>query len=200
MRGIPFLHHHHLHRTRQLRWVLPVVAVLLAGAVASTIIVYELGDRAVSTEFFRAHKTIHETGELLRTGLLVALGLSACLVAVVAFWSVRVSHRIVRPVHALHQALDLLAAGELGTRVELHRHDEFQEIAEALNRVAGGFEAAMQRLRRIAAEIDELRLYASDRNRGGELESIAIELRETLAGFRLDPKPPIRADGSPDAP
>ena len=58
----------------------------------------------------------------------------------------------------------------------------------------------MQRLRRIAAEIDEVRLYASDRNRGAELETIASELRETLAGFRLEPKPPIRADGSPDAP
>src|SRR5689334_12011162 len=109
MPSIAFLHHHPRHRTRQLRWVLPLIVVVLGGAVASAIIVYELGDRAVSNEFFRAHKTIHETGELLRTGLLVGLCVSASLVAFVAVWSFRLTHRIVQPVHLLHEALDALA-------------------------------------------------------------------------------------------
>lgn len=199
MPGISLFHHHRRHRSRQLRWVLPVVAVVLAGAVASAIVTYELGDRAVSSEFFRAHKTIHETGALLRTGLLVGLGLSTALVAFVAVWSFRVTHRIVRPVHALHQALDELAAGRLGTRVELDRNDEFQETAEALNRLAGAFAAVVARLEEIAAEIEATSLDAGV-GRGEEVARLATRLRETLAAFDLGTRPPIRADGRPDAP
>lgn len=193
------LHHHHRHRSRQIRWVLPVVGVVLAGAAASAILVYQIGDRAVSTEFFRAHKTIHETGELLRTGVLIGFGVSAALVAVVAAWSLRLTHLIVRPVHTLHLGLDALAAGDLGTRVEFHRHDEFQEVADALNRVAGGFADAVQRMERVTAAIEEIALEPSGRNSAAELPLLAAQLREVLASFDRTPKPPIRADGPADA-
>lgn len=194
------LHRHQRHRARQLRWILPVVAVVLAGAAASAILAYEIGDRAVSMEFFRAHKTIHETGELLRTGLLAGFGVSALLVVLVAAWSFRTTHLIVRPIHALHLALDALAAGRLGTRVELHRHDEFQEVADALNQVARGFSDAVRRLERVTAELEELALYPADRGHTAELPLLAAELREILSPFDATPRPPIRPDGPPDAP
>jgi methyl-accepting chemotaxis protein len=200
MARFTLLHHHHRHRSRQLRWVLPVVGIVLAGAVASGILVYEIGDRAVSTEFFRAHKTISETGQLLRTGLLVGLGVFVVLVAFVAVWSFRLTHRIVRPVHTLHQALDKLAAGELGTRVEFHRHDEFQEIADALNRLAGGFADAVRRLQQVAAEIEEIGPSRADDGRAAEVARLAAEVGEILASFDPTPRPPIQGDGPADAP
>jgi methyl-accepting chemotaxis protein len=199
MPRLAFLHHHHRQRGRQLRWILPVAGVVLAGAAASVLVAYEIGDRAVSNEFFRAHKTIHETGELLRTGLLVGLGVAASIVGLVAAWSFRLTHRIVRPVHALHQALDALAAGELGTRVELHRHDEFQETADALNQVASGLADTVERLRRVA---DDMRTIdqPSSSDHDARIASLAAQLDEILASFDARPKPPIRADGPTDAP
>src|SRR5262245_31754602 len=134
MRRLGLMHHHPRHRARQLRWVLPVVVLLLVGTLATLAIEYYVSDQAVGTEFFRAHKTISHTGELLRRGTLIG-GLSLlCVVLVLAAWAFRFTHRIVRPVHTLHRALDALVAGELGVRVDLHRGDEFHEVGEALNR------------------------------------------------------------------
>src|SRR5256885_1370309 len=62
-----FLHHHAPDRARQLRWVVPLLALLLGAALATLAVQYRLSDRAVGTEFFRAHKTISHTGELPRT-------------------------------------------------------------------------------------------------------------------------------------
>jgi len=44
-------------------------------------------------------------------------------------WAFRLTHRIVRPVHTLHRALDALVAGELGVRVALQRGMSFREVA-----------------------------------------------------------------------
>src|SRR5215475_515700 len=125
MRLLGLMHHHPRHRARQLRWVVPIAVLLLLATLAVLAVQYGVSDRAVANEFFRAHKTISHTGELLRRGMLVGAGLLVLLVTVIAIWALRFTHRIIRPVHTVHQALDALAAGDLGVRVELHEGDEF---------------------------------------------------------------------------
>src|SRR2546425_13361179 len=121
------LHHHPRHRARQLRWVLPLVALLLVAVLATLAVQYQVSNQSVGTEFFRAHKTISHTGELLQRGMVIGAVVLTILVLAVALWAFRLTHRIVRPVHKLHRALEALAAGELGVRGELHREDEFRE-------------------------------------------------------------------------
>jgi len=127
------LHSHSRHRTRQLRWVVPLVVLLLVAVLTTLAVQYRVSDQAVGTEFFRAHKTISHTGELLRRGMVIGGVVLIVLVLVIAGWALRLTHRIVRPVHSLHRALDALAAGDLGVRVELHRNDEFREVGNAMS-------------------------------------------------------------------
>src|SRR2546426_11035684 len=68
------LHHHPRHRARQLRWVVPLAALLLVAVLATLAVQYEVSNREIGAEFFRAHKTISHTGELLRRGTGVAGG------------------------------------------------------------------------------------------------------------------------------
>src|SRR6516162_2916133 len=137
------LHFHPRHRQRQLRWVVPLVALLALATLATLAVQYQVSDQAVGTEFFKAHKTIAHTGELLRRGTIVGSVLLLLLLVGVALWALRLTHRIVRPVHTLHRALDELVAGDLGVRVELHRTDEFEEVATALNRLVDEFSAVL---------------------------------------------------------
>src|SRR5262249_31524648 len=51
------LHHHVEHRSRQLRWVVPLLAFVLAAVVTTLAVQYRVSDQAVGAEFFRAHKT-----------------------------------------------------------------------------------------------------------------------------------------------
>src|SRR5215472_4406242 len=108
--GLLRLHHHPLRRARQLRWVLPIVGLVLAATLSTLLVQYWMSNQDIGTEFFRAHKTISNTSELLRRGTLIGSLVIVVLVAGLALWVFHVTHRIVRPVHTLHRALDELVA------------------------------------------------------------------------------------------
>src|SRR5262249_6292632 len=194
-----FVHDHEPHRRRQLRWALPVGAGLLVAVVLALAVQYRMGDQAVGTEFFRAHKTISHTGQLLERGFLLGFGLSVLLVLAVTGWTLRVTHRIVRPVHTLHRALDQLTTGDLGVRVELHCEDEFREVADALTRLVETFGTT---LASIHATTDRVEAIVHARAtppspEEAQLHALVEELDRTLDFFRLGPPRVIREeDGS----
>jgi methyl-accepting chemotaxis protein len=185
------LHHDPGHRGRQLRWVLPLAGVLLAAVVATLAVQYRVSDQAVSTEFFRAHKTISHTGELLQRGLVLGSAVLMVLVLAIAGLALRVTHRIVRPVHTIQRTLDALVAGELGVRVELHRRDEFREVGEALNRLVDEFAAT---LTKVHVLVDRIVVLTHDQSAHSQLQGLVQELDRTMDYFRLEPRRTIRED------
>jgi methyl-accepting chemotaxis protein len=198
MRFLGLLHHHPTHRARQLRWVVPAVVLLLAATVAALVTQYYVSDQAVGTEFFHAHKTISHTGQLLARGVLMG-GASLILVIIgVAVWALRFTHRIVRPVHTIHQALDALAGGDLGVRVELHRQDEFREVGDALNRLVDEFAATLATVHALVDRVgvliggDTRRLQ--DQSTAAQVQALIAELDQVMEFFRLEPKRTIRED------
>ena len=193
------LHHHARHRARQMRWVLPIVGLLAAATLVTLIVQFQVSSQDVGTEFFHAHKTISNTSQLLVRGTVIGGAILALLVVAVAIWALRMTHRIVRPVHTLHRALDALVAGELGVRVALHRADEFREVGDALNRLVDEFSATL-------AKIHELvdRIAALTGSTGGapqepapdaQVRALIAELDQTMDFFRLGPHRTIREDG-----
>jgi methyl-accepting chemotaxis protein len=195
-----FLHHHEAQRARQLRWVLPLVAVLLGAALAVLIVQYRVSDQAITTEFFHAHKTISHTGELLQRGLVAGAAVLVLTVLAIGVWALRLTHHIVAPVHVLHRALDALVAGDLGVRVELHRGDEFQEVGDSLNRLVDEFGATLAHVHALADRIEaaaaEAAREAHDDSAERRLHALATELDRTLEFFRLQPRRTIREDDS----
>src|SRR5262245_18455441 len=164
------LHHHRAHRARQLRWVLPLTALLFTAAAATLLVQYHLNDQAVGTEFFRAHKTVAHTGVLLRHGVVAGLAVLTIVVAAMALLALRLTHRIVRPVHTIHRALDALAGGELGVRVELARVDEFREVGEALNGLVERFAETLGRVHAIVDRLDTIASAAAREAHDGTAE------------------------------
>ena len=184
-----FLHSHPGHRARQLRWVVPLAALLVLAVLVTLAVQYQVSDQAVGTEFFRAHKTISHTGELLRRGTAIGAAVLLVLVLAVAGWAFRVTHRIVRPVHTMHRALDALVAGDLGVRVELDRTDEFREVAEALNRLADEFATTLAKVHELVDRIAAQTRTTYDQT---PLAVVVEELDRTMEFFRLEPRRTIR--------
>src|SRR5262249_2861982 len=153
-------------------------------------------DQAIGTEFFRAHKTISHTGELLHRGTVIASLVLLLLVLALMLWAFRLTHRIVRPLHTLHRTLDALVAGDLGVRVELHRDDEFHELAVALNRLVDEFATTLAKVHglvdRIAAQTAPGAGTPGARPTAPELPGLVRELDETMEFFRLEPRRTIR--------
>lgn len=196
MRWLGLIHHHPAHRSRQLRWALPAAALLLAAALAALLVQYRISDQAVGTEFFRAHKTISHTGELLERGLVVGAVVLTLLVLGIAAWGLRSTHRIVRPVHTVHQALDALAAGDLGVRVELHAGDEFHEVGDSLNRLVDEFATTLSTVHnlvdRMAALVEAQGPAPHDQTTAAQLQALIAELDRTMEFFRLEPRRTLR--------
>ena len=192
------LHHHPRHRARQLRWVVPLAALLLVAVLATLAVQYQVSNREIGAEFFRAHKTISHTGELLRRGTVIASVALLVLVLAVMAWALRLTHRIVRPVHTLHRALDALVAGELGVRVELHRQDEFREVGEVLNRLVEELATTLGKAHalvdRIAALTAATAHGAYDQATEAQLRALVEELDQTMEFFRLEPPRTLRED------
>jgi methyl-accepting chemotaxis protein len=196
MAWFPFLHRHEAHRSRQIRWVVPAALLVLFAIVVGSAIVYEVGDRAVDQEFFRAHKTVSHTGELLSQAVWIGAGFAFAAVGVAALYAFWLTHRIVRPVHTLHRAMDALADGDLGVRVELHHHDEFQEIGESMNRLAERVHDTVATAVDLARRLDAIAAPpgANDVADAAALQRLAEELREALRAFRLTPRRALRAE------
>jgi len=186
------LHHHPAHRARQLRWVLPLVALVLAAVLATLAVQYQVSDQSVGREFFRAHKTITHTGELLQRGMVIGSVVLTILVLAVALWAFRLTHRIVRPVHTLHRALEALVAGDLGVRVELHRDDEFHEVAEALNRLVDEFASTLAKVHALVDRTAAVARGAHDPTSAAQLQGLVGDLDRTMEFFRLEPRRTIR--------
>ena len=169
---------------------------LVAFAAVSALVALILGIVASAGEY--AHKTISHTGELLRRGTVIASVALLVLVLAVMAWALRLTHRIVRPVHTLHRALDALVAGELGVRVELHRQDEFREVGEVLNRLIEEFATTLGRAHalvdRIAALTAAAAQGAHDQATEAQLRALVEELDQTMEFFRLEPPRTLRED------
>lgn len=190
------LHYHPAHRSRQIRWVLPTVALLLLATLITLGVVYQLGNQAVGTEFWHAHIQISRTGQLLQRGMAIGAGALTLLLLVIAGWSLSVAHRVVRPVHTLHRALDELVTGHLGVRLELQRRDEFQEVGAALNRLVDEFSTTLRKIHGLVDQIDVLAEQvardAHDQSAEAQLHRLATDLNQTMEFFRMQPERVIR--------
>src|SRR5438046_2777166 len=188
------LHHHPGHRARQLRWVLPLLALVLVAVLATLAVQYQVSNQSVGREFFRAHKTITHTGELLQRGMAIGSAVLTILVLAVMAWAFRLTHRIVRPVHTLHRALDALVAGELGVRVALQREDEFREVGEALNRLVDEFATPLGKVHALVDRTAAVARGAYSPSTHEQLRALVQELDRTMEFFRLEPRRTIRED------
>ena len=188
------LHHHPGHRARQLRWVVPAGAMLLGAVLVTLAVQYRVSDQAVGTEFFRAHKTISHTGELLARGTIAAAVVLILLLVAMGVWALRLTHRIVRPVHTMHRALDALVEGELGVRVALHEGDEFHEVGEALNRLVEEFATTLATVHALVDRVAALAAVAPELHNatGEQIKATVAELDRTMDFFRLEPRRTLR--------
>jgi len=115
-------------------------------------------------------------------------------------WAFRLTRRIVRPIHTLHRALDELITGNLAVQLELHRHDEFQEVGGALNQLVTKFSSTITRIHTLADRVEALAAQVAAESPGQatelQLHQLATELNETIDFFHSEPQRIIREEDS----
>ncbi|MGJ5204348.1 adenylate/guanylate cyclase domain-containing protein [Bradyrhizobium sp. HKCCYLR20261] len=116
---------------------------------------------AVFFEQSTAHALAPIRDQLLRGALLIALGLAVATLA-----GSLLARRMLVPITALRTGARKLGAGDFGQRIEVHTHDELEELADQFNSMAGQLaqsyavlEAKVEeRTRDLAQSINELKV------------------------------------------
>ena len=79
-----------------------------------------------------AHALLPIRDQLLRGALLIGLGLAIATLA-----GTVLARRMLVPITALRAGARRLGAGDFGSRIEVHTHDELEELADQFNSMAG---------------------------------------------------------------
>ena len=117
-----------------------------------------------------------------RVMLLFSL-LSGLLLLIVIALSVALSKAITRPVDILQQATQAIGKGDLAYRVELRTGDEFEELADSINRMAGDLRHTIDDLQRTTAEKER---YASEMEIAREIQQTFLpETIPDIPGFEI---------------
>jgi len=121
----------------QFKFIMKFLAVLLAGGVLSTILVFVFSRGTLTSSFDHSRLMIRNTAEAIMPTLVVTNLVTLCIITLAAIGvTLFVSHRIAGPMFRFEQDLKKIAQGDLAVRIHLRQKDQFSEMAKAFNEMA----------------------------------------------------------------
>jgi signal transduction histidine kinase len=120
--------------------------------------------------------------------ILVAVGILTIFVAMIWLYVI-VKYVIVKPLKHLRDVSDEISRGDVGQRADVHTNDEFEELADAFNRMLSHLAEAQGQLQSINSKLDlkvdelaqaNMQLYEMNRLKSDFLANMSHELRTPL--------------------
>jgi hypothetical protein len=141
-----------VNRVFQVRFILEIVAVVLASTLLAAAAFYFLADWELSSTFFSVHREVQD----IRLVLLPAVALTALVVfglvaGLCIYITLRETNRLAGPLYRFEQNVRLMAEGRFDLVTRLRHGDELQRLAEALDAMGDGVGGAAGRMREAAS-------------------------------------------------
>ncbi len=136
------------------RFILLFLGVLAAGGLISVGMIYLTTQDTLTSTFAHSRLSVQTTASaILPSVIWTTLATTLGLGVVVALLTLLISHRLAGPMYRFERDIETMSKGELSHRVRIRRGDQFQEMADGLNDMAGQLAGE---LRQIRSELDAL--------------------------------------------
>ncbi len=145
-----------INRQFQTRFILKFIAVLLFGAILSTIITMISTRETLTSTFTGSKLVIEKTALAILPSVILTNIITTAVVGIVALVLILVlSHKIAGPMFRFEKDLEDISQGNLRKKVRIRRGDQFSSVAENLNEMVVSLNHRLsdvrQQLERISA-------------------------------------------------
>jgi methyl-accepting chemotaxis protein len=145
----------------QARFIARFVAVSFVGGILAVASFNYLAYKKIDALLFSMKMPAVNAGNVLLREAVIANGLAFALIVIVYLLTAKgIRTKMVRPLRNIRADIHRLTRGDLGTRIQLGKDEEFTDLAEDLNLMAGElqrrFSDLKEKFERIDAPLREL--------------------------------------------
>lgn len=172
---------YYIKRPFQRSFILQFCSLIVFACILFGTFLYFYSTRALTTAFIDSRLRVMSTSDFLMPALgLSALFVTALATIIAAARLLIFSHKIAGPLYRFEKSVETIGAGNLNLRVRLRSQDQLQDLAHAMDEMAGDLK---MRIQAIKAQVDRLGRVTAG-NGGSAQAELLKELKDIQA--RLD--------------
>ncbi|MEW6101567.1 MAG: hypothetical protein AB1481_04660 [Candidatus Omnitrophota bacterium] len=146
-----------IKRKFQVNFILKFCTLIVIGSFLSTVIIYLLTGKTLTTVFENSRLVIKSTADFILPATLLS---SALVVIIIGAFTILItlfsSHRIAGPLYRMEKDIQELSSGNLKIKFSLRDSDELKALAENLQKLAAFFHANISTLKNAFFELEGL--------------------------------------------
>ena len=144
---------YYIKKDFQARFIVKFVIILVAGGILSVGLTFLNTQDTLTAVYANSKLTIQNTSlaimpSVVFTMLITTLVLGLVVVAV----TLLVSHKIAGPMFRFEKDIQRIASGDLQSRIQIRKGDQFQELAVCLNQMVEGLAGKLTEVRQASDE------------------------------------------------
>ncbi len=146
-----------INKAFQSEFILKFCGLVVLGSAVFGIILYLLSKQTLTTSFENSRLVIKSTADYIFPGLLFGGIIAATFTALAASAVViLMTHRIAGPMYRFEKYITEIGSGKLNSDLKIRKKDQFQNMANALNKMTEDLKLGLTEVNEVSAKLDKL--------------------------------------------
>ncbi len=174
----PVLFNYTIKTRMQLRLLFKIMFIALLAAGINSIFFYFFSNQEIGQSLRQFHINAKTFVDFLIPGILIAFTISIVITFIISIFS---PHRIAGPIYRIEKIVrEEIGEGNLNTTFRLRKGDEFEDLANALNRMVDKLKMKIEHIRNLTDELSQ-----TDLDDKVKLKELIESLEEKVREFKL---------------
>jgi len=146
-----------INKTFQSEFILKFCGLVMLGSIVFGVILYLFSKHTLTTSFENSRLVIKSTADYIFPGLLFGGIITAIITALAAsVFVILMTHRIAGPMYRFERYVNEIGFGRLCSDLKIRKKDQFQNMADSLNKMAQGLKFGLGEVNDVSDKLDKL--------------------------------------------